>query len=75
MTKNLRIIADIFKVSTIVFRTTFLAENELPKHARLTQKSSQAELQDIEDMEIQNALEASRSDQPGPSSKGFGQIC
>lgn len=50
-------------------RTSFLAENELPKHARLTQKSSQAELQDIEDMEIQNALEASRADQPGPSSK------
>ena len=75
ITKDFRIIADISKVSIILFRTSFLAENELPKHARLTQKSSQAELQDIEDMEIQNALEASRADQPGPSSKGFGQIC
>ena len=50
-------------------RTTFLSEADLPRHARLTQKPSENDLQDVEDMEIQSALEESARDQPTPSSK------
>merc|ERR1719402_292359 len=48
-------------------RTTFLSEADLPKHARLTQKPGESELEDVEDMDIQNAIAASRNDVPTSS--------
>jgi len=47
--------------------TSFLSEADLPKHARLTQKPSEIALQDIEDMEINNAIQQSKTEQPGCS--------
>jgi hypothetical protein len=41
----------------------------LPNHARLTQKPSESGLQDIEDMEIQEAITASTQNNPSSSTK------
>jgi len=61
---NIDLMAGQLVIGSTGTRTDFLSEADLPKHARLTQKPSENELQDVEEMEISNAIEASKRDAP-----------